>query len=310
VRRRWEGLYRPTVFRGAQTDLPKQEVAGAFYPQKGGARATDESRLNVPVREDISERQQAAGLSRRALLGGALGISTLASIGIDAVGSPAAFAAAPTSPAAAIALGRSYLNQGLQQVRPQTLTPWAGYPNADWCAWFASWLLRGLPGIGYRTYVDQFFHLPTVASPQVGDLAFIGSQHIGLVTQVSPTIKVLDGNRVTGGRVAPLGTVVLEGNNYSSPTYRRPPYTSNAVAAGGLPMFNIFHQQDNNTYWIVGLDGRREQIATAASLDALKRFRDGMLTPGQPMPLYQGDFILPNYGNIQYYLNKVNGPIA
>src|SRR5690242_15736524 len=130
-------------------------------------------RLTAAVDESVKPR---AKVSRRVVLGGLAGASAFAMFGIDmAAGAAPAFATtAPTTPAGVIQLGKSYLGQGLATMRPQTASPWSTYPDESWCAWYVSWLLRGL-GYGYQTYVDGFLSLPIVSTPQVGDLSFIGT---------------------------------------------------------------------------------------------------------------------------------------
>lgn len=79
------------------------------------------------------------------------------------------------------------------------------------------------------------------------------------------------------------------------------------IQTGGIPMFNLIKVPDLKQIVVQGLDGRREGVQSKAHLDALIAYRNGMLTPGDPMTMYYGDFV-GNRGSIDWYLARVNGP--
>jgi hypothetical protein len=164
-------------------------------------------------------------------------VSALAATGINlATAAPAQAAAAPTTLQGVIELGRTYKPLTFAQMRGMTEGPWATWNGGPWCAWYLSWITRGLgyfPGTGgFNANADAWEWLPHFETPQVGDFARIndgedGPYHIGLVTQVSPTIQILDGNRWGGDAPKPhdrTTTIVQEYGKYSPGTYRRPTY--------------------------------------------------------------------------------------
>lgn len=117
----------------------------------------------------------------------------------------------PSSPSAAqaVAYARSYLGKTLPQIRPTTTSPWSAYPNADWCAWFATWVLRQNTGGKYYTYVSDMNKLGTrVSAPAVGDLVIFGNYHVGIVSKnVNGVWYLIDGN---GGNNSPTVSKVAE----------------------------------------------------------------------------------------------------
>lgn len=117
---------------------------------------------------------------------------------------PAPSTGLPSNPTAAetVAYARSYMNQGLAQIRSQTSAPWSSYPDADWCAWFVSWVERNNTGGVYETYAARMGRLGTITtSPQVGDVVMIGDYHTGILSKrVNGAWYIIDGN---GGQSGP-----------------------------------------------------------------------------------------------------------
>jgi hypothetical protein len=181
--------------------------------------------------DPLEDRREPSGLTRRTLLGAGAATATLAALGLDFAFAPTASADGPTSAADVIALGRSYMGQGLTSIRPTTTAPWNAYPNADWCAWFVSWISRGL-GYGYQTFANAWDGLPNYVDgqAQVGDFARIGvgagAIHVGIVTEVSNgwVTKILDGNRIRPPATDWSNSYVREEGPYAPPVMRRPTY--------------------------------------------------------------------------------------
>jgi hypothetical protein len=194
------------------------------------------------------------GISRRTLLGGGVGLGVGVALGTDFIAPSAANAAGPTSASGVISLGRSYLGLGLKQVRALTDSPWAGYPNADWCAWFVSWISRGL-GYGYQTYANAWDFLPSPPSDEakVGDFARIGTGsgaiHIGVVTAVSGgrVTKILDGNRIRPPATYWGNSYVREEGPYAPYVLRRPTYPNTTEPSeGDIEMRTIYNKDNPN----------------------------------------------------------------
>lgn len=183
-------------------------------------------------------------ISRRTLLGGTAALSLATAFGLDTFTAPAAYANPPTSVDGVISLGRSYLNLTLAEMKPLTSAPWNSY-NGNWCAWYLSWITRGLgyaSPTGYTADADYWDFLPSPPSnqAQVGDFARIynggGSldYHIGLVTGVSggAVTTILDGNRSL--TLPHTATTVREAGVYSPVSLRRPFYPGGS-SGGDMP---------------------------------------------------------------------------
>jgi hypothetical protein len=166
-------------------------------------------------------------ISRRTLVLGSAAAVGSAALAVFAGLPLRAFASVPATPQGVIALARSYLGMRLSEIRPLTGSPWNGYPDADWCAWFVSWVTRGL-GHGYQTFANAWDGLPHPTTPQVGDFARISTGtnsaiHIGIVTQINP-IRIIDGNRIRGSATYYGNSYVREEGTYDPITFRRPTY--------------------------------------------------------------------------------------
>ncbi|TXK19289.1 CHAP domain-containing protein [Homoserinibacter sp. GY 40078] len=200
-------------------------------------------------------------LSRRTLLGGAAAIATLASLGIDLASPGPAFAvAAPVTPEGVIAYARKYLGLDLDGVKASEDPPdgaWAGY-NGDWCAWFATWCLRGL-GLGKRTLATNFEDLPLASTPAVGDLVIFtradGNHHVAIVTQTSGGLRSIDGNR---SNIVKEDTFI----EHVAKEYRRPPYQS-VEEMEAPPVGVLVKSETSGTYYFVE-EFRVTQLANQA----------------------------------------------
>ena len=126
---------------------------------------------------------------------------------------------APTSPTLptnstaeqTVQYARSYVGKTLPQIRPGTSAPWSSYGNYDWCAWFATWVLRDTTGGAYYTYVDDTRRLGTATiTPRVGDLVLFGDYHVGIVSKYyNGRWYLIDGNGASSGN-GPANTIVQE----------------------------------------------------------------------------------------------------
>jgi hypothetical protein len=157
-------------------------------------------------------------ISRRTLVAGAAGIGALAALAPGLLAAGPARADVPVTRDGVVALARSYLGQGLQTIRSSTSGGWASYPNADWCAWFATWCLRGVTGGAYYTYVTQMYQLGyQVSTPDVGDVVIFPDYHVGIVSKYAGgSWYLVDGN---GGTTGALHTVVQERVIWNSHTF-------------------------------------------------------------------------------------------
>lgn len=176
-----------------------------------------------------------SGLSRRTLIRGAGALGVAAASGI-AVGldpfAPPAMAAPPTSAQGIIDYGKTYLGKTIAQIKAMSPemagTPWANY-TGEWCAWFVSWISRGL-GYGPRfgaPYYDPPNFPEIITGPQVGDFVRIYNGgnpiHVGIVSGVSNgrVTSILDGNRTTVPSWTT--TVVRNDGDYHTSVIRRSP---------------------------------------------------------------------------------------
>lgn len=170
-------------------------------------------------------------------------------VGVDfATASPSFASGPPTSPTAVVEYARRYLGLKLAGVKNPAVSPevpdgpWNSPPyEAAWCAWFASWCLRGTNPMGKRTDAGGFTFLERVTTPVVGDLVvFNGGSHVAIVTQVDGGLRSIDGNRGTWGYA---NNVVKESTfiPHTSKEYRRPVYTPTAPTyqQGGADMLMI-----------------------------------------------------------------------
>jgi hypothetical protein len=87
----------------------------------------------------------------------------------------------------------------------------------------------------------------------------------------------------------------------------RPFEPASKPTTGGIPMFALIGVPDQGLIYVQGLDGRRQGVQSAAHLEALLRYRNAMLTPGQNIEqFYFGDLVGAR-GAIDWYLGQVNG---
>lgn len=132
------------------------------------------------------------------------------------------------------------------------------------------------------------------------------------IRQGEPT-KMLSGN--SGRSTGPH----LHAFDVTSQGLRARPFTTGPSSAGGdgtpidpdetlisgVPMFNIVTAPDSGLIYIQGIDGRYEGIQTAEHLSLLRRYRNAMLTPGNPtvpnMSILWGEMRI-----VQWYLARVN----
>lgn len=173
-----------------------------------------------------------ARVSRRSVFHLAGITAAIGVTGVNVLGPAlAAHSNPPADAAGVITLARSYLGQGLVAIRNQTTSPWSGYSNYDWCAWFATWCLRGATGGYYTTWAyhtvwpDMRQVGPLVSAPEVGDVVIFGEYHTGLVSQVEGGLRFIEGNP---GAAGALNTQVVErpGWGASERVFRRPIYSA------------------------------------------------------------------------------------
>jgi hypothetical protein len=200
----------------------------------------------VPESDEEFFERHMAGLSRRALLGGAFAGGLLAAFGLQG---QAAFAvSAPTTAGGVVSLARSYVGDTLATVRDTTSGAWADYGDNDWCAWFASWCTRGL-GFGMLTWAAQMRDLgPEVSTPAVGDLVVFGTSHTGIVSKIVNGVPwLIDGNGVSTGSSITTRKVAERPVWSDSHTFTRPAYTD--TETGGNAMAAFLKATDQTDVW-------------------------------------------------------------
>jgi hypothetical protein len=196
--------------------------------------------------EEYLERHM-AGLSRRTLIGGAIAGGTLAAFGINPL---PAFASGPTTAAAAVAEARKYLGWKFLDIRGETTGEWATYPIADWCAWFASWCIRGLGAGLIRDAGDMKSVGGEYTSPEVGDIVVFGQHHTGIVSKiVDGTPWLIDGNGVSTGDDITTRKVAERPVWAEAHTYTRPDYAT--TEPGGNTMAAFIQATDLTSTWYV-----------------------------------------------------------
>jgi len=197
--------------------------------------------------------------NRRVMLGGLAGLSLATMFG-EALSPQVAFAAAspPASGAAAGAAAASYAGWTFDQLKATVITdsPWPSY-SGDWCAWFASWWMRGTSNFSQSGYTSSSalfakFSEVSISSARAGDMIWYDVLgHCGIIKSVDGgQIRPVEGNCPDNpNRVHDRGYPI------SNEHFRiaRPNYTGGAGTQPGgstnmLGMVVVTDSQSNQTF--------------------------------------------------------------
>jgi hypothetical protein len=192
-------------------------------------------------------------LSRRSALTVGAFASLIAVVGSDLIAPPVAHATAPTSAGGVVDEARSYVGLTLGSIRSGVDSPWSGYGDYDWCAWFASWCIRGL-GLGMLTWATDIANVGTlVSSPAVGDMCLFGTSHVGIVSKrVGSTWYLIDGNGESTG-TGITTRVVAERPIWNSPhTFYRPNYSGTTSTTQENLMAMMFNKNGQMVWAMAG----------------------------------------------------------
>lgn len=77
----------------------------------------------------------------------------------------------------------------------------------------------------------------------------------------------------------------------------------------GLPMFALIRDPSKGWIYAVGEDGRKAPIQNERQFGAITRLRKAMLNTGDEVEdFYDGDFVDPEWGDLDRVLKSINGP--